>query len=91
MVEDHCLAVEAIVWKFYANLHQRRGDSFRTWLRGRAIEMTPTLISEITRIPRVRDPIYPYPVDHLPAKVDLVACFTEGCPHQIKLEGEGSF
>jgi hypothetical protein len=48
MVEDHRPVVEAIVWEFYANLHQRRGDSFRTWRRGRAIEVTPTLIIEIT-------------------------------------------
>jgi hypothetical protein len=75
MAEDHCPAVEAVVWEFYANLHQRRGDSFRTWLRGRAIEVTPTLISEITRAPCVRDLIYPYSVDHLPARADLVACF----------------
>jgi hypothetical protein len=90
MVEDHRPAVEVIVWEFYANLHQRRGDSFRTWLRGRAIEVTPTLISEITGAPRVRDPVYPYPVNHLPARADLVACFAEGCPHQMELEGEGS-
>jgi hypothetical protein len=91
MVEDHRPVVEVIVWEFYANLHQRHGDSFRTWLRGRAIEVTPTLISEITRAPCVHDPVYPYPVDHLPARVDLVACFIEGHPHQMELEGEGSF
>jgi hypothetical protein len=79
------------VWEFYANLYQRRGDSFRTWLRGRSIEVTPTLISEIIGAPRVRDPIYPYSVDHLLARADLVACFTEGRPYQIELEGEGSF
>jgi hypothetical protein len=59
--------------------------------RGRAIEVTPTLISEITGAPHVRDLVYPYPVDHLPARVDLVACFTKGHPHQMKLGGEGSF
>jgi hypothetical protein len=91
MAEDHRPAVDAVVWEFYANLHQRRGDSFRTWLRGRAIEVTPTLISEITRAPRVRDLIYPYSVDHLPARADLVACFAEGCPYQMELEREGSF
>jgi hypothetical protein len=37
------------------------------------IEMTPTLISEITGAPSVRDLAYPYPVDHLPASADLVA------------------
>jgi hypothetical protein len=30
MVEDHCPAIEEIVWEFYANLHQRHGNSFRT-------------------------------------------------------------
>jgi hypothetical protein len=78
MVEDHRPAVEAIVWEFYANLHQRCGDLFRTWLRGTAIEVTPTLISEITGAPRVHDQAYPYPVDHLPTRVDLVAHFAEG-------------
>jgi hypothetical protein len=91
MAEDHRPAVEAIVWEFYANLHQRCGDSFCTWLRGRTIEVIPTLISEITGAPHVRDPIYPYSVDHLPARANLVACFVEGCPSQMELEGEGSF
>jgi hypothetical protein len=91
MAEDHRPAVEAVVWEFYANIHQRCGDSFRTWLRGRAIEVTHTLISEITGVPRVRDPIYPYSIDHLPARADLVACFAKGRPHQMELEGEGSF
>jgi hypothetical protein len=53
--------------------------------------VTPTLINEITGVPRLRDPAYPYPVDHLPTRADLVACFTEGHPHQMELEGEGSF
>jgi hypothetical protein len=53
--------------------------------------VTPTFISAITGAPRVRDPSYSYPVDHLPARVDLVACFIEGHPHQMELEGEGSF
>jgi hypothetical protein len=85
MAEDHRPAVEAIVWEFYANLHQRHGDSFRTWLKGRAIEVAPTLISEITGALCVRDPVYPYPIDHLPARADLVACFAEGRPHQMEL------
>jgi hypothetical protein len=91
MAEDHCPTMEVIVWEFYANIHQRRSDSFCTWLRGTAIDVTPTLISEITGVPRVRDPVYPYPVDHLPIRANLVACFAEGCPHQMELEGEGSF
>jgi hypothetical protein len=74
------------VWEFYANLHPRHSDSFCTWLRGTAIEVTPTLISKITEAPSVR-----HPVDHVPARADLVACFTEGRLHQIGLEGEGSF
>jgi hypothetical protein len=75
MAEDHHYTVETIVWEFYANLHQRRGDLFCTWLRGRAIKVTPTLISEITGAPRVCDPAYPYSVDDLPTHADLVACF----------------
>ena len=91
MVEDHCLVIEEIVREFNANLHQRRGNSFRTWLRGTTIEVTPTIISSITRVSRVDDPTYPWPVDHLPACADMVACFVEGCPHQMELDGEGSF
>ena len=30
IVEDHRPAIEEIVWEFYANLHQRCGDSFCT-------------------------------------------------------------
>jgi hypothetical protein len=53
--------------------------------------VTPTLISKITRAPCVCDPAYPYPVDHLPTRADLVACFAEGRLHQMELKGEGSF
>jgi hypothetical protein len=91
MVKDHRPIVETIVWEFDMNLYQRRGDSFYTWLKGTAIEVTPTLISEITGAPRVCDPAYPYPIHHLPARIDLVACFTEGRSYQMELEGEGSF
>jgi hypothetical protein len=91
MVEDHYPTMEAIVWEFYANLHQRRNDSFRAWLRGIAIEVTPILINAITGAPRVRDPTYPYPVDHLLVCADLVACFVEGRSHQMELDKEGSF
>jgi hypothetical protein len=53
--------------------------------------VTPTLINEITRAPRICDLAYAYPVNHLPASANLVACFIEGRPHQMELEGEGSF
>jgi hypothetical protein len=53
--------------------------------------VTPTLISVITRAPCVRDPAYPYPIDHLPTCADLVACFAEVHPLQVELKGEGSF
>jgi hypothetical protein len=53
--------------------------------------VTPTLISKITGAPYVRDPAYPYPVDHFPARANLVACFTKKRPHQMELEGEDSF
>ena len=91
MVEDHHSVVEEIVWEFYTNLHQRRSDSFRTWLRGTTIEVTPTLISMITGVPRVCNPTYPWLVDHLPALVDMVTCFAEGRPHQMELDKEGNF
>jgi hypothetical protein len=55
MAEDHHPAVEATVWEFYTNLHQKCDDSFRTCLKGIAIEVTLTLISTITGAPRVRD------------------------------------
>jgi hypothetical protein len=88
--QDHCPVVEAIVWEFYANLHQRRNDSFHTWLRGTMIKVTPTLINAIIGALCVCDPTYPYPIDHLPALADLVTCFTEGRPHQMELNEEGS-
>jgi hypothetical protein len=91
MVEDHHPAVEAIVWEFYANLHQRRSDSFCTWLRGTTIKVIPTLINTIIEVPHVRDPTYLYPVDHLPTRTDLVMCFDEGHPHQMELDEKGSF
>jgi hypothetical protein len=86
MVEDHHLVVEAIVWEFYVNLHQRCSDSFWTWLTGTTIEVTPTLINAIAKAPRVHDSIYPYLVNHLLACADLVECFAEGRPHQMKLD-----
>jgi hypothetical protein len=91
MVEDHRPTVEAIVWEFYVNLHQRRGDSFHTWLKGTTIKVTLTLISTITKVPLVHDPTYPWPVNHLHAHTNIIACFTEGCPHQMELDGECSF
>jgi hypothetical protein len=48
MVEDHRPVMEKIVWEFYANLYQRRGNSFQTWVRGKEIVVTPTLINTIT-------------------------------------------
>jgi hypothetical protein len=90
-MKDHRPTLEAIVWEFYVNLHQRCGDSFRTWLKGTTIEVTPTLIIAITKASRVCDPTYPYLVDHLPALSDLVMCFFEGRTHQMELDGEGSF
>ena len=53
--------------------------------------MTPSLINVIARIPCVRNPTYPYPVDHFPTHAKIVACFAEGRPHQIELDGGGSF
>jgi hypothetical protein len=55
------------------------------------IEVTLTLISTITRVPYVRDLTYPYPIDHLPARADLMAYLAEGRPHQMELNEEGSF
>ena len=72
MVEDHLPAVEKIVWEFCVTLHQRRGNSFQTWIRGKPIEMTPTLISTITRAPFVRNLVNLWPVNHLPTRVDMV-------------------
>jgi hypothetical protein len=91
MVEDHRPAIAELVRKFYANLHRRAGDSFSTWVRGMEIHVTPNLVSAITGAPRVRAPEYPWPVDHLPTQAQMVACFTEGCPHRMETEGEGSF
>ena len=91
MVKDHCPETKEIVWEFYANLHQRHGDSFCTWLRGMRIKVTPSLISTIAGVPRVRDLTYPYPVDHLPTCANMIAYFVERHPHQMELDGEGNF
>jgi hypothetical protein len=91
MVEDHRLAIAELVREFDANLHLRAGDSFLTWIRGTEIHVTPDLISAITRVPPVRNPEYPWPVDHLPTCAKMVACFAKGRPHQMEDEGEGSF
>ena len=91
MVEDHHPAIEEIVWEFYANLLQRCGNSFCTWIRGKRIEVTPSLINAIAGVTCVYHPTYPYPVDHLPTRAEMVACFAEGRSHQMELDGEGSF
>jgi hypothetical protein len=49
--------------------------------------VTPDRVSAITRAPRE----YPWLVDHLSTRAEMVACFAEGCPHRIETEGEGSF
>jgi hypothetical protein len=91
MVGHHCPTVVEIVREFYANLHQRRGNSFLTWIRGKEIKVSPTLISNITRAPCVCDPVYPWLVDHLPTSAEMVECFAKGSPHQMETEGEVSF
>jgi hypothetical protein len=53
--------------------------------------VTPDLVSAIIRAPRVRIPEYPWQVDHLPTRAEMVACFVEGRPHRMETEGEGSF
>lgn len=50
-VEDHRLAAEELVREFYAKIHQRCGDSFRTWVRREGIHVTPTLVSTIMGTP----------------------------------------
>jgi hypothetical protein len=91
MVEDHCPTIAELVREFYANIHHRVGYSFLTWVRGIEIHVTPNLISAITKAPQVRNSDYPWPVDHLLTRAEMVACFIEGCPHQMETEGEGSF
>jgi hypothetical protein len=91
MVKDHRPAITELVWEFYTNLHRRAGKSFLTWVRGTEIHVTPNLISAITRAQRVRTLEYPWPVDHLPTRAKMVACFAEGHPHRMETGGEGSF
>ena len=91
MVWNHRPTVEEIVWDFYAILHQKRGDSFLTWVRGKVSKVTPTIISNITGASCVRDLVYPWPIDHLPTRADMVECFIEGRLHQMETEGEGNF
>lgn len=66
MMEDRLPGAIQIVREFYANLHDRRRDSFKTWLRGKPITMTPTLIHQITRTPLVGDPDYPWLLSNTP-------------------------
>jgi hypothetical protein len=84
MVKDHRPAIAELVWEFSANLHRRADDSFFTWVKGTEIHVTPDLISAIIRAPRVRTPEYPWPVDHLPTRAEMVACFAEGRPHHME-------
>jgi hypothetical protein len=91
MVEDHCPAMEEIVREFYANLYQKRGDFFQTWIRRREIELIPTLIRNISGAPLVCDPVYPWPVDHFPTRAEIVECFAKRRPHKMKTEAKGSF
>lgn len=37
------------------------------------------------------DPIYSWPVDHLPTRTELVEHFAEWRLHQMEKEGEGNF
>ena len=53
--------------------------------------MTPSFINVISEVPSVHDPTYPYPVDHFPTCAEMVACFADGRPYQMELDGEGSF
>jgi hypothetical protein len=39
----------------------------------------------------MRNPEYPWPVDHLPIRAEMIECFVEGHPHQIETKGESSF
>jgi hypothetical protein len=91
MVEDHCPTIEDLVREFYANLHRRVGDSFYTWVKEKEIHVTLNLISTITEAPWVRNPEYPWPVDHLPTRVEMVECFAEGRPHQMETKGKSRF
>jgi hypothetical protein len=91
IVEDHRPAIEDLVREIYANIHRRVGDSFLTWVRGTKIHVTPILISAIARMPRVHNPEYPWSIDQLLTRAEMVACFVEGCPHQMETEGEGIF
>jgi hypothetical protein len=81
MVEDHFPAIAELVREFYARIHQRVCDSFLTWVGVAEIHVTLDVISTITGVPRECNPEYPWPVDHLPTRAVMVACFAEGCPH----------
>jgi hypothetical protein len=91
MVEDHRSAIAELVREFYTNLHQRVGDLFLIWVRGMEIHVTPDFISAIIGASRVRNAEYPWSIDHLSTRAEMVACFTEGRPNRMEAEGEGSF
>jgi hypothetical protein len=80
-----------LICTLYANIHRRVGNSFLTWVRGTEIHVTPDLISAIARVPWVRNLEYPWSVDHLPTRAEMVACFAKGRPHQMETESKGSF
>jgi hypothetical protein len=91
MVEDHRSVIKELVREFYANIHQRVGDSFLTWVKGTKIHVTHDLISAIIGAPWMCNSEFPWPVDHIPTRAEMVTCFAEGCPYQMETEGEGSF
>lgn len=55
------------VQKFYANIHDVSGSSFRVFLWGRVVKITLDFISNLIHIPRVICPTFPYlTLDSLP-------------------------
>ena len=85
MVVDHRLEVEEIVREFYVNLHKRRDDSFRTWVREKVIHLTFALLSNIMGAPQVHNLGYSWPIDDLSSDIEMVECFTDGRPHQMEI------
>ena len=71
-----------LIQEFYSNMHRidRSVPHFVTWARGISIPVTPQLIADVLRVPRIKFPDYPS-CEHLRtvSKDELMSAFCE-CP-----------
>ena len=69
-----------LIQEFYSNMHRidRSVPHFVTWARGISIPVTPQLIADVLRVPRIKFPDYPS-CEHLRtvSKDELMSAFCE--------------